>query len=120
MGLNIYFYDKDDNEIETESLRITHNLSTLVDKCGRLSGTPYYKIIWRPDELYDVQNGNVSVSVILDDLLKLLNDLLENEIVLKQYLPDNGFGTYEGLIKFVCKYIYLCYQNKDAYIYCCR
>lgn len=120
MGLNIYFYDKDGNEIETESLSITHNLNTLVDKCGRLNGTPYYEIIWRPDELLNLQNGNVSVSVILEYLPKLLEDLLENEVVLKQYLPNNGCGTYGGLIKFVCKYIYLCYQNKDAYIYCCR
>ena len=48
MGLNIYFYDKDGNEIEdTPHLQITHNLNTLAAVCGEMKGVSYYEAVWR-------------------------------------------------------------------------
>ena len=48
MGLNIYFYNKDGNEVEdTPHLQITHNLNTLVAACGEIKGIPYYEAVWR-------------------------------------------------------------------------
>lgn len=121
MGLDIYFYDKDEKEVEGEfSLSITHNLNTLVMECGNLVGVDYYKIIWRPDEILEVENGQVRVIYVLEYLPKIIEDLLRFEHTLSEYLPSNGWGNFEQLISFLCDYLKACYINKEHYIYCCR
>lgn len=60
------------------------------------------------------------VADIIHRLPTLLEDLINNEVELRQYLPSNGWGTFEGLISFVCDYLKECYKHKEAYIYCCR
>ena len=52
--------------------------------------------------------------------LNKIADLIEHEKVLVQYLPSNGFGSFEDLIRFLCDYLKECYTHQDAYIYCCR
>ena len=121
MGLNIYFYDKDGNEVEdTPHLQITHNLNTVVSELGLIVGKPYYEMIWRPDELLCLKNGEVPVSFVLVTLPQMIKDVIKYESLLKQFLPENGCGTYQWLIDFVCDYIKACYKYKDCYIYCCR
>ena len=121
MGLNIYFLDKDGEDVEIESyLRITHNLNNVVSELGLLLGLPYYEVIWIPDELFGLKNGKVPVSLVLGVLPNLIKDLLEFEYCLTDYLPSNGYGTFEGLIRFLCNYLKECYTHQEAYIYCCR
>ena len=121
MGLSIYFLDNNGDDVEyQEPLGITHNLNKLVDECGKLVGKEYYELIWRPDELLCVDNGKVPVSFVLQRLPALIADLIEHEKVLVQYLPGNGWGTFEDLIRFLCDYLKECYTHQDAYIYCCR
>ena len=121
MGLNIYFLDDSGEDIGIESyLRITHNLNTLVDKLGKLVGLPYYEVIWRPDELFGLKNGEVPVGLVLSVLPDLIKDLLKFEDYLTNSLPSNGYGTFEGLISFLCNYLKECYRNKDSFVYCCR
>lgn len=121
MSLHIYFLDDEGNDIEVESnLNITHNLTRVVNECGKLWGRKHYELIWRPDELLGVDNGKVKVADIIHRLPTLLEDLINNEVELRQYLPSNGWGTFEGLIGFVCDYLKECYKHKEAYIYCCR
>ena len=124
MGLNIYFYDgvgEGAKEIEIESyLRITHNLNNVVSELGLLLGLPYYEVIWIPNELFGLKNGKVPVSLVLGVLPNLIKDLLEFEYCLTDYLPSNGYGTFEGLIRFLCNYLKECYTHQEAYIYCCR
>ena len=121
MGLNIYFLDEDGNDIEIEShLQITHNLNTLVSELGSLVGSPYYEVVWRPDELFDLKNGEVPAEVVLKLLPDLIKSLLKFEEHLVDFLSSYGCGTFESLIDFLCKYLSECYKHKDAYIYCCR
>ena len=124
MGLNIYFYDgvgEDAKEIEIESyLQITHNLNSVVDELGKLVGKPYYEVIWRPDELFGLKNGEVPVGLVLKVLPHLIKNLLKFEDHLTEYLPSNGYGTFEGLIRFLCDYLKECYTHQESYIYCCR
>ena len=121
MGLNIYFLDESGEDVEIESyLRITHNLNTIVSELGLLVGLPYYEVIWRPYELFGLKNGEVPVGLVLNVLPDLIKNLLEFEHCLTDYLPSNGYGTFEGLIGFVCDYLKECYKHKEAYIYCCR
>ena len=121
MGLDIYFYDKDGNEIEdTPQLKITHNLNTVVSELGSLLGLPYYQIIWRPDELFSLKNGEVPVSLVYKILPTLIRDLIKFEDRLKDYLPSNGYGTFDDLISFLCDYLKECRLHQDKYVYCCR
>ena len=124
MGLNIYFYDgvgECAKEIEIEShLRITHNLNTIVSELGLLVDLPYYEVIWRPDDLFGLKNGEVPVTLVLIVLPDLIKNLLKFEDRLTEYLPSNGYGTFEDLIRFLCDYLKECYTHREAYIYCCR
>ena len=115
MGLNVYFYDANDKEIELPySLQITHNLTKLADALG------YYETIWRADTESGYENGKIPVHLVLDKLIKCLSDLLNSEIEFDEYLPKNGWGTLEGFYVFLTKYAYCCAKYKDAYIYLSR
>lgn len=121
MGLNIYFLDGSGEDVEIESyLRITHNLNTVVSELGLLVDLPYYEVIWRPDELFGLKNGEVPVTFVLKVLPDLIKNSLKFEDRLTEYLPSNGYGTFEGLICFLCDYLKECYRNKDSFVYCCR
>lgn len=121
MSLDIYFQDKDGNLIDNcYYLNITHNLNGVVSELGLLVGLPYYEVIWRPDELFNLRNGKVPVKLIINRLPMLINDLIENEAELTPHLPSNGWGTFEGLIEFLCDYLKECYKHKEDYVYCCR
>ena len=121
MGLNIYFLDEDGNDIEIESyLQITHNLNTVVSELGLLAKQPYYEIIWRPDELLGLKNGEVPVALLYTILPTLIRDLVKFEDRLTDYLPFNGCGTFDSLISFLCDYLKECSLHQDKYIYCCR
>ena len=121
MGLNIYFLDEVGEDVEIEShLQITHNLNNVVSELGKLVGKQYYEVVWRPDELFDLKNGEVPVVLVLKLLPDLIKNLLKFEDRLTDYLPSNGWGTFESLIDFLCRYLSECYKHKDAYIYCCR
>lgn len=121
MGLNIYFLDESGEDVEIESyLRITHNLNSVVSELGLLVCLPHYEVIWIPDELFGLKNGEVPVVFVLKVLPDLIKDLLEFEDRLTDYLPSNGYGTFDGLITFLCDYLKECYKHKEAYIYCCR
>ena len=65
MGLNIYFLGKSAKYVEIESyLRITHNLNTIVSELGLLVDLPYYEVIWKPDELFGLKNGEVPAELL--------------------------------------------------------
>ena len=121
MDLNIYFLDESGEDVEIEShLQITHNLNTVVSELGLLLGLPYYEVIWIPYELFGLKNCEVPAEFVLKLLPDLIKNLLKFEDRLVEYLPSNGWGTFEGLIDFLCRYLSECYKHKDAYIYCCR
>ena len=97
MGLNIYFYDgvgDGAKEIEIEShLQITHNLNNVVSELGLLLGLPYYEVIWKPDELFGLKNGEVPAVLVLKTLPDLIKNLLKLEDRLVDYLPTTGIVT---------------------------
>jgi hypothetical protein len=70
-----------------------------------------YDVLWRPDE-----NGLEFAEDIIAYLEKGLTILISNPEGYKKYNPENGWGSYEGLVKFVREYIVACKENPDAYI----
>ena len=123
MGLNIYFYYDDENyeEVEIESyLQITHNLNKVLIELDKIVPNNYYKLIWRPDELFNCENGKVKVKSVLIHLPSLIGDLVFYQDRLEKHLPKNGYGSFEWLYKFLCDYLKECCLHQDKYIYCCR
>lgn len=82
---------------------ITHNLTTMADAAG------IYKHLWRPDEI-DVTHARQLV-VPLRDGLKALTEDPER---FKKLNPENGWGSYEGLVRFVTEYMSACADHPDA------
>ena len=123
MGLNIYLQDDQGEDIKMDShLQITHNLNRILLELDKIKGgeTCYYKLIWRPDEIYNCENGRVTVKDVLCHLPDLLQDLMYHQDKLEQYLPENGYGSFDWLYSFLCDYMKECLLHQDSFIYCCR
>jgi len=86
-------------------LNITHNLTEMADKAN------LYKAMWRPEEL-----GCKYAKDVIGILEKGLNKLRKYPEEFRKYNPDNGWGSYEGLVECVEAYLKACKQYPDAEI----
>lgn len=94
---------------------ITHNLGKMADAVKLSDDLTLYHVLWRPDE-----HGLVYAADIVDYLFKGLEILKRDPKKFRQYNPKNGWGSYEGLVEFVRKYLDACLENPDAEIGVCR
>lgn len=90
---------------ELYSANITHNLGPMAAAAG------IYDALWRPDEK-DWWFAADIVVPLEDGLIKLK----ENPERFKTFNPDNGWGSYEGFVKFVESYLAACRQHPSAKI----
>jgi len=94
---------------------ITHNLSSMAANVKLSNGLTLYNVLWRPDE---------HQLVLAKDIAELLDEgwniLLSEPDRFKQFNPSNGWGSYDGLCKFVCDYRNACWNEPDATIEVCR
>lgn len=95
--------DYETNEVFTAN--ITHNLGPMAN------ASDLYEALWRPDE-----KGWKNAKDIIPILEAGLKDLIENPTAAKRFNPDNGWGSYEGLVKFVQNYLEACIAYPDAKI----
>jgi|SRR3989304_2374460 len=84
---------------------ITHNLNKMADAAG------VYKHLWRPDELNIIKAGE-----LIEPLSEGLSKLVCNKADYLPLNPENGWGTYDGLVKFVIEYLAHCKLYPDATI----
>lgn len=84
---------------------VTHNLGAMAREAG------IYIALWRPDE-----RGWEYAHDILPVLEAGLEDLKARPEHYKKFNPDNGWGTYEGLVEFVEAYTTACHEYPDAKI----
>ena len=103
MSLDVTLNDDCGNELF--EMNITHNLTTMASEAG------IYKAIWRPDE-----NGFVVAGDIIDVLLDGFIALAKYPDDFKKFNPENGWGSYEILMKCVAEYIKACRENPKAKI----
>lgn len=87
------------------SANITHNLGKMADAAG------IYQIIWRPDE-----NEITYADQLVTPLTEGLERLKQNPEEFKKYNPDNGWGNYDGFVKFVEEYLAACIKYPSATI----
>jgi hypothetical protein len=84
---------------------ITHNLGAMADEAG------IYKHLWRPEEI-----GITKAEQLIEPLTSGLALLKSQPDRFKQHNPENGWGSYEGLVRFVEQYLAACIENPDALV----
>lgn len=88
---------------------ITHNLNRMADEAG------IYDHLWRPDWIGVRKAGQLIVP-----LREGLERLRANPERFRKLNPENGWGTYEGLVVFVAEYLVACSANPDAEVFVSR
>jgi hypothetical protein len=87
------------------SANITHNLNKMANSAG------IYKHLWRPDEL-----GITKASELIEPLEQGLALLRSDPTKFKLLNPINGWGSYEGLVRFVETYLEQCREHPDSLV----
>ena len=90
---------------EVFQANITHNLTAMADEAA------IYKHLWRPEEI-----GITKARELIEPLTKGLEVLKADPERFKEFNPPNGWGDYEGLVRFVEKYLAACLENPNATI----
>jgi hypothetical protein len=88
---------------------ITHNLNIMAAKVELSNGATLYQILWRPDEC-----GYTKAIHILSLLHEGMVELMCFPEKYKPFNPDNGWGSYDGLVNFVREYHNACLDNPEA------
>jgi hypothetical protein len=101
------------------SNNITHNLGKMAQAVtldrGMNPELTLYDVLWRPDE-----NG-FSRALDIIDYLDQAVDIMERDCDrLSELNPENGWGDYDGLVRFVRDYLRACEANPQAVIEVCR
>jgi len=107
MSLNVYLMVT--KPVEVYDANITHNLNIMAAKCIVAPNLSLYNVLWRPDE-----HELVYARDIIEHLTNGLDDLISNPEFYKQFNPENGWGSYDGLVKFVDDYLNACIENPAA------
>lgn len=104
-----HFPDADTSEIkermyetcEVFSKNITHNLGEMARHVLCDDGLhTLYEMMWRPEEHgFDVVNEKYRMNIA-----ECLSFMLIHRKELEQYNPENGWGSYDTLLKFVMEY----------------
>ena len=89
---------------------ITHNLGKMAGEVKLSNGMTLYEVLWRPDEQEGLKFAR-DISELLDEGW---NILLSDPEKFKQFNPENGWGSYDGLCNFVYKYRNACWDTPDA------
>lgn len=103
MSLDVYLTLPNGEEVYTDN--ITHNLNKMADAAG------IYNCLWRPDEI-----NITKASELIEPLTEGLSKLMFHPEVYKAYNPENGWGSYDGLVKFVQEYLDECKDHPDAQV----
>jgi hypothetical protein len=94
---------------------ITHNLSKMASEVKLSNGLSLYDVLWRPDE-----HQLVSAKDIAELLDEGWNILLSQPERFEPLNPENGWGNYDALCRFVYEYRNACWNEPDATIEVCR
>lgn len=101
MSLDVYLTAVRPTEVYSRN--ITHNLNKMAEEAG------IYYHLWRPDEI-EITKAASLVMPLTEGLQRLLADPER----FKALNPENGWGSYEGLVDFVRAYRDACEANPDA------
>jgi len=101
MSLDVSLLER--RPVEVYSANITHNLGRMAKEAG------IYMHLWRPDEL-----GITKAHQLIEPLRKGLDVLKAEPDRFKALNPPNGWGSYDGLVRFVEGYLAACIAKPEA------
>jgi hypothetical protein len=101
MSLDVYLTKVMPTDVFQDN--ITHNLGTMAMEAG------IYKYLWRPEEL-----GIYKAGQLVEPLRAGLSLLRVAPERFKKFNPSNGWGSYEGLVEFVARYLKACEADPTA------
>lgn len=94
-------------EDEAYHANITHNLTTMAHEAH------LYQALWHPEELgFPVVLAEHLIAPLRAGLLSLQRDPDR----FRQFNPSNGWGSYEGLVRFVADYLAACEHYPNAQV----
>jgi len=88
---------------EVFSANITHNLGKMASEAG------IYKHLWRPDEI-GITKARELIEPLTDGLALMQTDPDRFEAL----NPENGWGSYDGFVPWIAKYLEACRTYPDA------
>lgn len=88
---------------EVYSANITHNLGEMAEAAG------LYRCLWRPEEI-----GITQAAELVGMLEQGLIALKAEPARFRTFNPPNGWGSYEGLVSFVERYLMACRDEPGA------
>lgn len=94
---------------EAYNANITHNLGKMAEASG------IYMHLWRPEEI-----GVERANDLVDPLSAGLERLKADPDAFRAHNPPNGWGNYEGLVRFVTDYLAACRANPNCVVGACR
>jgi hypothetical protein len=104
VGLDVYL--KQMQLVPVYEAGITHNLNKMATEAG------VYHALWRPEEI-----GITHAAQLIEPLTKALADLKARPGFYMLLTPENGWGTYEDLCKFIERYLTECIKNPTAEVH---
>jgi hypothetical protein len=107
MSLSLYLYEI--KEVDVFDNNITHNLGKMAKEAG------IYEVLWRPEEI-----GIDKASDMIPFLEKGVETLKSDPERFKEFNPENGWGSYEGLLAFAVDTLAACKEHPDAMVSACR
>lgn len=96
--------DKYDDAL-LSSVNITHNLHVMAKEVG------LYEVLWHPE-----RKNITSASQMIVPLEKGIEELEANPNKYKAFNPPNGWGDYEGFVRFCKTVLQKCREYPDAVI----
>ena len=88
--------------------QVTHNLNTMAGACG------LYGVMWHASE----DEGTLGRDCI-ERLEKGLAELKAHPDHYRKFNPENGWGSYNGLVKAAEKILEACKRYPDYKVWCC-
>lgn len=88
---------------EVYQANVTHNLNKMAEAAG------IYEACWRPEEI-----GVTKAGQLIPLLTVGLRKMKAQPDYFAQFNPANGWGTYEGFVRWVEGYLAACEQYPEA------
>jgi hypothetical protein len=109
VSLDVYLYPDGagDSGVSGYCANITHNLNALAAAVG------LYEPLWRPEEL-GLTRANQLIDLLERGLRRLADPERREEF--RKLEPSNGWGSFDGLVKFTREYLEACRDYPQALI----
>ena len=101
MSLTLYFLQT--REVEEASCNITHNLHDMAKALG------VYELLWQPENTPDMKAKD-----ILPEINRAITKLVSNQEKYMVYESPNGWGTVNGMLKFLQKVRTACEEFPES------